>query len=187
MNDPIKFLFDENFGEPLVSALAGFLTWYKEHPVEIRHLFRFAKSGEKDEVWVPRIASGGWVVVSTDKGRRCGGKKLAEVCRAYKVTHVLLSTGIQKSKHFEKVRAVLAVWPRMILAAQHEKGTTFSLRYEGVEKRVVLVESLSRTACSSGLPRLGFDGKKRKGRMRATKRNVDVIPEFEFLFAKRNG
>ena len=163
MNEPIKILFDENFGEPLVSALAVFLDWYEES-VEIRHLFKFAKASEKDEVWVPRIAPGGWTVISTDRAKRCGGKRLPDLCREYAVTHILLSASIHEAKQFEKMRAFIAVWPRIILAAKCNNGTRFSLRYDGPDKRVALVERpyADHRAASGASPVLGFDGRKTK-------------------------
>jgi PIN like domain len=139
VSEPIRILFDENFGEPLVSALARFLDW-DETPKEIRHLFAFAKQSETDDVWVPKIATGGWTVITTDRAKRSSERKLPRICFENNVTHILISAGIHGAKQFEKGRAILAVWPEVIAAANGPRGRRFSLRYIGALKRVVLVE-----------------------------------------------
>jgi hypothetical protein len=139
VNDPIRILFDENFGEPLVTALAAILAWH-ETRVKVCHLFQVAKSGEKDDVFIPRIAAEGWILVSMDRGKRHGGGRLPKICRDFHVTHILLSASLHKQKQFEKIRAVVALWPRIIETAKCVKGTAFSLRYQGRAKYLALVE-----------------------------------------------
>lgn len=182
MNEPIKILFDENFGKPLVSALSGFLAWYKEEVIDVKHLFAFVEESEKDEIWVPKIAPGGWTVISTDRAKRCGGRKLPDLCREHKVTHILLSASIHEAKQFEKIRAVLAVLPKIILATRSPKGTRFSLRYDGPDKRVALVERPypNHPPPIGAPPLLRFDGPKMKRRQaqrpRRRPRKPDDIP-----------
>jgi len=139
VNEPIRILFDENFGEPLVSALADFLAWYHE-PLEVRHLFQFAEESETDDVWIPRIAPAGWTVITTDRAKQSGARKLPQLCCEYGVTHILISQSIHNSKQFEKVRAVVAMWPEIVAASLGPKGRRFSLRYDGPHRHVVLVE-----------------------------------------------
>lgn len=184
MSEQIRILFDENFGEPIVDALARVLDWYEEHPVELKHIFRFARSGEKDEVWVPKIAPGNWVVVSRDRGRRCGGKQLSAICCEHKVTHVLLSAGLGQAKQFEWIRAILSVWPQIVCACNWEKGHRYSLRYEGPDKRIVLRESMTRESARSAIsvPRLGFDGRKRRVHHAIRRTISKEIPVGERLF-----
>jgi PIN like domain len=139
VNPPIRILFDENFGEPLVTALAKFLAWHDQAP-EISHLFEFANSSETDEVWIPRIAKDGWTLITTDRGKQSGGKKLPQLCCAYGVTHILLSHTLHNSKQFEKVRAVLCVWPKIIAAATGPKGARYMLRFDGPQHRPILIQ-----------------------------------------------
>jgi hypothetical protein len=161
VNEPIKILFDENFGEPLVTALADFLDRY-DGDVDIKHIFKFVKPSAKDENWVPKIAAGGWTVISTDRGRRCGGQRLPDICREYGVTHILLSSSLHQGKQFEKVRAVVAVWPRIIMATLSPKGSRFSLRYDNSDKRIALVERPYSDRQVVHRDVLGFDGRKIK-------------------------
>jgi hypothetical protein len=139
VSEPIRILFDENFGEPLVSALARFLAFDSE-PKELRHLFKFAKESEADDIWVPKIAPGGWTVITTDRGKKSATKKLPQICCENGVTHVLVSASIHQAKQFEKARAVVAVWPEIVAATRGDKGRRFSLRYNGPRHRVILVE-----------------------------------------------
>jgi hypothetical protein len=180
LSDPIRILFDENFGKPVV---AKFLDWYEEEKVEIAHIFQFAKSGETDDVWIPRLATGGWLLITTDRAKRCGGPKLPDLCRDHGVSHVLVGATIQKAKQFERVRAILAVWPRVILAAKYPtKGTRFSLRYDS-EKRVILIQSVDNRPRPAGSPPpLGFDGRMPRRQQPVRAKRSREIPLFEQLF-----
>lgn len=48
-------------------------------------------SGTLDEQWVPQIRAGGWIVISTDRAKRCGGQKLPALLALHGVTHALVS------------------------------------------------------------------------------------------------
>jgi PIN like domain len=103
----MKLLFDENFGRPLVSALKGLLAFSRDCP-EVRHILELQTAGKKDPDWVPQLASNGWVILTCDRGKSAG-PKLPQLCRAYRITHVLISGGLHNSPQFEKARAVLVV------------------------------------------------------------------------------
>lgn len=129
MNPPptLKLLFDENFGRPLVQALAGLLAFHPDKP-EVKHVLDFYAAGESDDVWIPQIAKGGWIVVSGDRAKQYGGPKLPLVCAACGVTHVLIGGALHHWKQFDKARAVLAVWPDLALLPAAPPGTRYDLR-----------------------------------------------------------
>ena len=85
----MKLLFDENFGLPLVEALKQVVAFSRE-AVEVRHIRELRHGGKADAEWVPKVKQGGWLVISSDRGRR-SGPKLPQLCRAYGITHVLVS------------------------------------------------------------------------------------------------
>lgn len=144
MSAQLKFLFDENFGGPLVKAMGAFLLAYHE-PVEVKHVLDFQGEGETDDKWVPRLAVEDWIVVSCDRGKQFGGPKLPALCQHFKVTHVLVSGTLHRKKQFEKARAVITVWPELVKLPAALRGTRYSLRM-GPGVNAILVE-------------LGTDGK----------------------------
>jgi hypothetical protein len=123
----MKLLFDENFGLPLVQALKGLLAFSREL-TEAQHIIEMHRSGAKDSEWVPQVATGGWIVLTADRGRSSGAK-LPQLCRAAGITHVLISGKLHNSPQFEKARAVLVVWPQLVTIASEPPGGSFSLRY----------------------------------------------------------
>jgi hypothetical protein len=124
---PLKLLFDENFGKPIITALGSLLYFHPEQPI-VRHLLEHFPSGTPDLEWIPKIATEGWVVVSCDRGKRCGGAKLPTLCAEFKATHILLTASILNLKQFEKARIVITLWPEIAGAADAPAGTRFQLR-----------------------------------------------------------
>lgn len=186
MKEPIKILFDENFGEPLVNDLAAFFHSCRD-PVEFRHVFKFAKPGDKDEIWIPKIAPGGWIVVSSDRGKQCGGQKLPKLCHENKITHFVYSATLHNAGNFEKQRAIVSTWPQIVAASRRDRGIRFSMRYFGNQKRIVLFECAAGTftAIPTGSQRLAFEKpKKRKPivRERLAPPEAIPIPDPEALF-----
>lgn len=127
MNQPINLLFDENFGRPIVRVLAQAFLLQKE-TITAKHLSELATPGTEDDIWIPQIASGDWIVVSGDRAKRCGGAKLPNVCVQHKVSHVLLSSTLHNSPSFEKLRAILYVWPCLCAIMTRPRGLRFDLK-----------------------------------------------------------
>ena len=122
----LRLVFDENIGRPLVMALAGLLRFAADPP-EIKHLLEITEMyGAKDNEWIPKLASGGWIVVSADHGRK-GGAKLPLLCRQHRITHVLLSPALCNEKQLVKALALLSVWPRLLELPAKPAGSRFVL------------------------------------------------------------
>lgn len=176
-------------GEPVVKALVGIFSW-GDVSAELRHLFQFAKSGEKDEVWIPRIASGNWVVISFDRGKCYGGRKLPDICVEKGVTHILVSATTHKSNRFEKLRAILAFWPRIARAAQAEKGSRFYLRYDSRQEAGIVLTKYAATGRNAKkiAKRLAFDRRTKLNKPRAKRKIPEKYPDHpRFPFGKTNG
>jgi hypothetical protein len=90
------------------------------------------RSGIADKVWIPKIASeGGWIVVSADRGksnREKFSEKLPYLCRAHRVTHVLLSARVHELTLFAKGQALVAIWPEFLKVKSALAGTRFMLK-----------------------------------------------------------
>lgn len=134
----MKLLFDENFGRPLVDALKGLMSFAREKP-EISHILALQQPGVKDSEWIPRLADDKWIVLTGDRGKSAG-PKLPQLCRAYGITHVLLSGSLQSSPQFEKARAVIGVWPALLALPDAPAGTRFALRYSHHRQAMLILK-----------------------------------------------
>jgi len=134
---PAKLLFDENFGKPMIVAVTPFLEKYQPKPV-IAHLLDYFAAGVTDAMWIPKVATEGWIVVSGDRGKKSGGAKLPEVCAAHAVTHVLLSGTLQNDRQFRKVQSIIAVWDELMQLTSCVKGSRYLLRLTPSRKPVLM-------------------------------------------------
>lgn len=127
MSGAPKLLFDENFGQPSVKALATLAKGSADKP-RITHYLELFPEGEDDDVWIPQVANEGYAIISADRGSRMGGSKFPLVCKAHNVTHVLVSARIHERSSFEKMRAVIHVWPGLMGLVDAPAGSRYLLR-----------------------------------------------------------
>jgi len=127
MKERPQLLLDENIGKPIADALANLLAFHESAPQVLHLLDYIGRHGERDDVWIPKLAREDWLLISTDQGRR-GGPKLPRICRQLGVRHVLLVGRLHHAKQFEKARAILVVWPELLAAMDEPRGTRFKLR-----------------------------------------------------------
>ena len=133
MTSTSKLLFDENTGGPFVGAFRAVAAMDRRHPVEIAHTIeRFGKSAQ-DADWIPKIKDEGWLLISEDRGRNsAAGDRLPQLCHQHAITHILvLPALLKRGGQFEKMRALLAVWPELHLCAQGAPGVRARLKYSG--------------------------------------------------------
>ena len=126
MNAPFKLLFDENFGKPIGSVVAKLLSFHP-NPPEIGFVIDRFGSGAKDHLWIPQVAKEGWVILSTDRAKQCGGQKLPLICQEHGVTHILLSRAIHGMKQFYKACVVIHVWDSICQVRSAPIGSRFNL------------------------------------------------------------
>jgi PIN like domain len=123
----LKVLFDECVGKPIMEAIARIVSTSPERP-EFRHMVDYQSQGALDEEWVPKVATEGWIVITGDRGRSCGGAKLPHLCKAYRITHVMLSARLHTMRSSAKATAILAVWEDLAKLVSEPKGCGYLLR-----------------------------------------------------------
>ena len=133
MNAVVRILLDENTGAPFVAALRKVAELDRRHNCEIAHTIDLFGKGAKDQDWVPRIMNEGWLLVTEDRGRNSRQEeRLPQLCQRHSVTHVLvLPALLKRGGQFEKMRALLAVWPELLAMAEAQKGLRARLKYSG--------------------------------------------------------
>ncbi|MFH1108521.1 MAG: hypothetical protein V1790_04885 [Planctomycetota bacterium] len=130
---PIRLLFDECIGKPIMEQLAQAVQ-YSHEDIEFKHLLDFQSQGIPDSDWIPQKANEGWILISTDRGKKTGaggaghGKALPMLCRRFGMTHVLLSAKVHAKKQFDKMRAILDVWDDLVRVIDAEPGSQFLIR-----------------------------------------------------------
>lgn len=127
-----KLIFDECLSEPVLESLRPFLERVGIKLV-LRSVVKYQRDGVPDKEWIPKIAAeGGWIIISSDRGKRNKREKFDEklpyLCRSHRVTHVLLSGLIHNEKAFVKGQAVVAVWKELVASATATRGTRFKLK-----------------------------------------------------------
>jgi hypothetical protein len=130
VNSKAKLLFDECVGHPLVTQLAN-LIGVDEQEVELSHVLWKGFGGENDDVWIPKIASEGWVIITGDEGKqskRAKGEKLPIVCSAYRVTYVSFSRAVVHFNTFEKTRTILNHWKELLVLKDAPRGSGYQIR-----------------------------------------------------------
>lgn len=122
MSPGIRLLFDECVAPRLYKEVfAQFLIFCPEIE-ETKHVIDLQR-GEDDEKWVPELAAGGWIVISTDlgsKGTKGRGERLPIVCKKHNITHVLISGSIQQKGRFEIVCSILDVRKQLLPGAVND-------------------------------------------------------------------
>ena len=154
MSKPLQLFFDECFGRPYLRCLAALLA-KAPIPPKIVHYLEWYKEGVPDSDWAIHVAKQGYVLISTDRGKQCGGIKLPMVCRDCGLTHVLISGRIHDGGQFEKARAIITVWPLITTCvAASPPGDGYLLRLHPETRMPTLYSQLTRKPLS--LPKSGL-------------------------------
>lgn len=51
-----------------------------ENPPTLKHIVEFQREGVTDQIWIPRIALEGWIIITPDRGKSNRGGKLPRLC-----------------------------------------------------------------------------------------------------------
>jgi len=127
LNDPIRLLFDECLGKPLLRDIEKLLSWDRPKPT-ISHLLDYFQAGTCDSVWIPKVAQDGWVILTSDRAKRSTHAKLPNICLEYQITHILMGPSILHLKQSQKANAIVALWEDIKKCNDAPKGTRFTMR-----------------------------------------------------------
>ena len=126
----VKLFFDNCIGSPISDAIGNMLRFHNVKPV-VRHIKEYFDQSTPDDIWIPQIAKEGWIVITADKAKRYGGPKLPTICKNEKLTHILISGKLHNAPQFEKARAIISLFPKIVTAAKEPSGTRYSMHYTG--------------------------------------------------------
>jgi len=130
-----RILFDECIGQPTLDAVKAILG-FSALDADVAHVVQLYGAGTLDDVWIPRAASEGWIIVTTDRGKqKSRGGKLPELCKRYRLTHVVFSAGANKMRAFQKQRAIVDHWEELVALTKEPPGSCYSLRCVGPSDR----------------------------------------------------
>jgi hypothetical protein len=133
VNEPVKLLFDECVGAHIAAGFGDFLRTQYAEAHEVRHLSEFQKLGTADEIWIPDMASKGFVAVTGDRGKNGRGKKLPLLCVKYSMTHIMFLPSIHSMKSADKIRAVISLWEDIAKASKSPRGSRFMMSSAGTD------------------------------------------------------
>lgn len=132
---PVKLLLDECLGFPLVESISKMLSW-DDPPPTIHHLLNYFKQGIKDPDWIPQVKDGGWIILTSDRGKK-GKHKLPQICAHYKITHITMSKSVLQQKQYQKAIAIVSVWDDIKKCSNAPKGTRFRLRLNHSRRPII--------------------------------------------------
>jgi hypothetical protein len=127
---PAHILVDMCFlGWPAVEELRR--TIHLPEGSRLEHLLGlYQQQNILDEIWVPRIAQEGWMVLSADRGKRCGGEKLPKLLVQYEIRHILVSGRLHNMRLDQKLRVIIDLWDRILQAYDSPPGSRFLLQMD---------------------------------------------------------
>src|SRR5437667_71826 len=102
-----------NMSQHVVKALGELFSKCHE-PAEFRHLREYGIIDNADDSdWMPFVAENGFILITCDRAKRCGGTKLPDCCVQHKVTHVMMMGRLSEESSLPKVCALLSVWRKL--------------------------------------------------------------------------
>jgi hypothetical protein len=126
----VRIFADENVPRRAFKAFAELVQLAKPS-VESSHLLGMLAEGTPDDVWIAEVSKADppWLVVSGDsaKNTRSSDPRAPAILPQLGVTAIFLSGKLQQKPAFEKVRALLYVFPEIVAAYQGPRGTRYRL------------------------------------------------------------
>lgn len=129
-NRRVKLLFDETIGEPIARAAIDFLNWDKSCEIDAQFMRSFMGEGTGDSEWVPRAAAERRFVITGDRGKSSRSAPLDLLLPYLGVSGVFMTGALHESKQFQRMRAVITLWPHIVEAAAGRPATRYRMRID---------------------------------------------------------
>lgn len=131
----MRVLFDNTFGPPMTEWLAKTVQqWHKGPPVQLLHKRARFPGDTPDDIWIPQLEGEDWIVVSSDMSRH-GHPKLNQVCRDCKKSLFEFSGALSSAGTFEWIRALMHLWPIMLVTADGCRNEWHHVAYGDSHRR----------------------------------------------------
>ncbi len=130
--------FDSNFGYPWVTGLSHIFMMRQDKEPFLNHIFSFSNEGEEDDIWIPKLNKTKDVIISADKGRK--KPRLPQVCKEYQITHILFCPSAHHLQKFEKARAIITLWPKIVETFKAPLGSRYQVKYVTSKQRCTMVQ-----------------------------------------------
>lgn len=127
MTDPIKILLDECISKKIAPPLQELAEKDRNRDITFASIFDLGWDHQKDPEWIPKAATDGWIVISTDWGIKNRSVSFRVICEQNGVTHVLMTKSILHDNQFEKACAILQVKEDLFALTKAPKGSGFLL------------------------------------------------------------
>lgn len=90
---PLRLLLDDCLSKNAVKAISD-LARFSRGAVEVQHLATVDCAGELDDVWIPKQAPAGYLLITADRGKKKSrGSKLPVLCERNGMRYVMMSAG----------------------------------------------------------------------------------------------
>jgi hypothetical protein len=124
----LRLAFDDCLSKHAAQKLLE-LAMFSRGRVEIAHLATLNLEGKNDDDWIPELKQLGYMPVTTDRGKKPSrGGKFPILCQRNGLTHIMMSAAVHRHDQFDKIRALLSVWPKLLAASAGAPGLGYLLR-----------------------------------------------------------
>lgn len=130
---PLRLYFDACCSKKLPPEL---LEFYRiDYPdLETAHLLDHYACDTEDSKWLDRFQSGGWIVITCDRGRDKKKERLPLICRSRGITHIAFTATLLKKGPTAQKTALVAVWSEILHLDKYPPGTQVVLGESGTTK-----------------------------------------------------
>lgn len=129
--------FDETFGHPWVTTLTNLFLMRRETQPYLKHVFHNVDPGTNDTDLIDSLDRGDCIIISGDTGR--DEPRLPQVCQQKNITHIILSSSVHHATKFERARAVVMLWPKILKTFDAPPGSRYQIQKDSsISYRLVL-------------------------------------------------
>lgn len=128
----VKLLFDETIGHPVAQATIQLLKFDTTLDLDAVTMKEYSGLGTKDPFWALRAANENRFVITGDRGEKKDGAPLDLLLPYHQVSAAFMTGTLHGQRsQFEKMRAVLTLWPKIVEAVFGPPGMRYAIKIAG--------------------------------------------------------